>query len=80
MRRPIALLLLHSLVAGCTSAATGTPTSTPGASASASSSASVATSALVDIGAGLDGPPGLAATIYATGLANVSAFAFDPEG
>jgi len=80
MRRPIALLLLLSIVAGCTSAAAGTPTSTPTASASASSSASGATSTLVDIGAGLDGPPGLMATVYATGLANVSAFAFDPEG
>ena len=49
------------------------------ASASASGAASAST-ALVDIGVGLRGPSGLAATVYATGLANVSAFAFDPSG
>jgi glucose/arabinose dehydrogenase len=37
-------------------------------------------SALVDIGAGLQGPAGLAATVYATRLANVSVFAFDDDG
>ncbi len=77
MRRAFALLLLLVLVAGCTTAAPATSsTSTPITSASASS----ATAALVDIGAGLQGPSGLAATVYATGLANVSAFAFDPSG
>ena len=35
---------------------------------------------LSEIGAGLRGPAGLAATTYASGLANVSAFAFDAEG
>jgi glucose/arabinose dehydrogenase len=35
---------------------------------------------LVDIGAGLQGPKGSHATVYATGLAKVAAFAFDPEG
>ena len=43
-------------------------------------SASGSTATLVDIGAGLQGPAGLAATVYATGLANVSAFAFDGDG
>jgi hypothetical protein len=35
---------------------------------------------LVDIGAGLQGPAGLTASVYGTGLANASAFAVDPEG
>jgi glucose/arabinose dehydrogenase len=35
---------------------------------------------LVSIGAGLKGPSGLHATVYATGLKNVSAFAFDAKG
>ena len=35
---------------------------------------------LVDIGAGLTGPAGLTATVAATGLAHVSAFAFDADG
>jgi glucose/arabinose dehydrogenase len=32
------------------------------------------------IGAGLDGPSGLKATVYATGLTHASAFAFDAQG
>jgi glucose/arabinose dehydrogenase len=35
---------------------------------------------LTDIGSGLEGPARLAATVYATDLANVSAFAFDADG
>jgi glucose/arabinose dehydrogenase len=35
---------------------------------------------LVAIGAGLQGPQGLAATVYASGLPTVSAFAFDAQG
>ncbi len=34
----------------------------------------------VSIGAGLQGEPGLRATVYATGVKNASAFAFDPQG
>jgi glucose/arabinose dehydrogenase len=37
-------------------------------------------SGLVSIGAGLQGPSGLHARVYATGLTHVSAFAFDPHG
>ncbi len=37
-------------------------------------------SGLVSIGAGLSGPTGLRATVYATGLPTVSAFAFDAQG
>jgi glucose/arabinose dehydrogenase len=36
--------------------------------------------ALTDIGAGIQGPPGLHASVYATGLVDVSAFAIDPQG
>jgi glucose/arabinose dehydrogenase len=39
--------------------------------------ASTSTSGRVAIGQGLEGPAGLKATVYATGLRNVSAFAFD---
>jgi glucose/arabinose dehydrogenase len=35
---------------------------------------------LVDIGAGLRGPAGLGATVYASGLPMMSAFATDPDG
>jgi glucose/arabinose dehydrogenase len=35
---------------------------------------------LVSIGAGLQGPAGLKATVYATGLVHASAFAFDHQG
>ena len=35
---------------------------------------------LVSIGAGLSGPNGLHASVYAEGPANVAAFAFDPQG
>ncbi len=35
---------------------------------------------LVDIGQGLQGPSGTSATVYATGLAHVSALAFDGDG
>ena len=34
----------------------------------------------MSIGAGLQGPPGLVASVYARGLTNVAAFAFDPQG
>ena len=43
-------------------------------------SPSTASAALVDIGSGLTGPPGLAATVVATGLPNVAAFAMDVDG
>jgi glucose/arabinose dehydrogenase len=35
---------------------------------------------LVPIGAGLRGPEGYTASVYATGLKHVSAFALDPRG
>ncbi len=64
-RRHLTALVLAALVAaGC-----GT----------ASGHSAVATDALVDIGAGLQGVAGLTATTYATGLVHVSALAFDTE-
>jgi glucose/arabinose dehydrogenase len=80
MPRSSALLLAVMLLAGCTSATAGTATS-PSSSAVASSPPAAADNAgLTDIGSGLQGPAGLAATVYATRLANVSAFAFDADG
>ena len=68
MRRTSALLLAIVVLAGCTTAAAGvSPTASAG-------------TGLVDIGAGLAGPAGLTATVAATGLAHVSAFAFDADG
>ena len=42
--------------------------------------APAAKSGLVSIGAGLQGPPGLKATVYARGIPQMSAFAFDSRG
>jgi glucose/arabinose dehydrogenase len=81
MQRSNALLFLAVLVlAGCTSATAGTATSPPSSAVASSFPASAADAALIDIGSGLKGPAGLAATIYATGLPKVSAFAFDADG
>jgi glucose/arabinose dehydrogenase len=49
-------------------------------SAAVASPSDPSSSDLVDIGAGLQGPAGLTATVYTTGLANASAFAVDPAG
>jgi glucose/arabinose dehydrogenase len=80
MRRASALLLAVVVLAGCTSATAGTGASASSLAASSSPALSAADAALTDIGSGLKGPAGLVATVYATGLANVSAFAFDAEG
>jgi glucose/arabinose dehydrogenase len=62
---PLALVTL----AGCGSAAENSATDKGPAS-----------TALVPIGAGLRGPAGLKATVYAKGPATVAALAFDPQG
>jgi glucose/arabinose dehydrogenase len=49
-------------------------------SASGSAPATTGASGTVDIGEGLQGAAGLEATVYATGLRNVSALAFDARG
>jgi glucose/arabinose dehydrogenase len=59
------LAALALLAAGCGSGSAKTPTTDPGP---------------VAIGQGLQGPAGLKATVYATGLRNVSALAFDAGG
>ncbi len=57
-------------LAGCGSAAKSAGTC----------SAKSSTAALVSIGAGLQGPAGLQARVYAKGPARTAAFAFDPRG
>jgi glucose/arabinose dehydrogenase len=51
-----------------------------GAGGHAKTSEHAATGGLVAIGAGLRGPAGLKATVYASGPATTAAFAFDPQG
>jgi len=63
--RTACTLLLAFLVAACGAGAAAVP---------------APTAALTDIGAGLQGPAGLVATAYATGLGHVSAFSFDSGG
>ena len=46
----------------------------------ASGSSGAPTPALVDIGAGLTGRPGLTATVYASGVPDVAALAVDGRG
>ena len=69
--RVVSLALLLALVAaGCGGASGTSTTATTAATANAA----------VDIGEGLKGPAGLKATVYASGLRNVSAFAVDGQG
>jgi len=65
VRRSRAALVVATVAAVALAGLAGCGTSTPN---------------LVSIGAGLSGPHGLRATVYAHGPANVAAFAFDPEG
>jgi len=62
--RLVALVVLGLVMAGCAGGSAGTPGSGD----------------LVAIGAGLAGPAGLSATVYAHGPAHVSAFALDRQG
>jgi glucose/arabinose dehydrogenase len=68
------------VVAGCTTATAGSAPPVASPTTSTTASADPSSSTLTAIGAGLRGPAGLSATAYATGLTNVSAFAFDPDG
>jgi len=68
-----ALVALVFLVSACGS-------SNPSRSAAAGADAGSTTARLVSIGAGLDGPYGLVAAVYAQHLVHAAAFAFDPEG
>ena len=61
-----AVALAGAALAGCGSSSTSASSSVP--------------PRLVSIGAGLHGQPGLHATVYARGVPNVAAFAFDSQG
>ena len=63
--RTACTLLLALVVAACGAGAAAVP---------------APTATLTDIGAGLQGPAGLVAATYATGLGHVSAFSFDAGG
>lgn len=64
-------VLLGLVLVGCAAPSSATPSAARSAAA---------TDALVDIGAGIQGPAGLAATVVAAGLPNVAALAVDDEG
>jgi glucose/arabinose dehydrogenase len=68
------------LVAACSVSAGSGSSAAPSASTSVAAADASAADGLVDIGAGLHGPAGLTASVYATGLANASAFAEDASG
>ncbi len=78
----VACLLLGSLVGcGSTRRPAGGPSGSPTSpQAPAASAASAASAALVPIGAGLRGPAGLNASVYAKGPLTVADLAFDPQG
>jgi glucose/arabinose dehydrogenase len=76
MRRCFALLVSLFLISGCTSTTAGVVGTAPPASTAAPASAST----LSAIGAGLQGPAGRSAKVYATGLPDVSALAIDATG
>lgn len=79
MTRTLAVLFAVVLIAaGC--APTGADDSGSTASTTPSTPATAAGVGLVDIGAGVQGLPGLLATTYATGLPNVAALAVDADG
>jgi glucose/arabinose dehydrogenase len=82
-RRDVAGLLAVVLVAaGCSvgaGATTGAASETAALSSNPASSASPP-DGLISIGAGLSGPAGLIADVYASGVSHVSAFAFDAGG
>ena len=77
-------LLTMLLVAGCSAPSpTGggsTGSASPAGADPSPSPTSSAVAGLADIGAGLQGPPGLAAKIVATGLPNVASLAVDDAG
>src|SRR5437764_13807559 len=70
-------LLLALVLAGCAASPTAPSFGSSGSTGSTGSTGSAA--ALVDIGAGIQGPAGLAATVVATGLMNVAALAVDDQ-
>lgn len=73
MRRILAAFAAVLLIAGCAGGATS-------ASNAGTAGSAAAATGLASIGAGLQGQAGLAATVFATGIRQASAFAFDPRG
>jgi glucose/arabinose dehydrogenase len=71
------LVVLAICGCGSSSGSSSGDSSTVGSTAASHKSS---TSGLVPIGAGLMGPPGLKAAVYATGPPTLAAFAFDPVG
>ena len=80
LRRTALVVLASALLylAGCASGSSSSSAST--APQGTTAGTAVPDDGLVDIGNGVRGPSGLAATVYATGLTNVAALAFDAEG
>ena len=74
-----ALTLAALLLAGCAAPAGAISVATSASPASPDSAATTVPG-LVDIGAGLQGPAGLVATVIATGLPNVASLAIDATG
>ena len=74
--RSVAAALAVVALAACSSGATAVSSGSSGSSGSSDASAD----GLGSIGSGLDGTTGLAATVYATGLAHASALTFDAAG
>ena len=82
--RAVALFVLVALgtsaVSGCAEQPDATtPTTATAATVPAATASPSAGDGLVDIGGGLRGPAGAAASVLATGLTNVAAFAIDAE-
>jgi glucose/arabinose dehydrogenase len=75
-----ALSLAVLLLAGCAAQAGEAPVGSGASADNSPSTSATASVGLVDIGAGLQGPAGLAATVVATGLPNVASLAVDPAG
>jgi glucose/arabinose dehydrogenase len=84
LRSLVALLAIALIAAGCASSGAGSAGASSAATAGTVASGGAASLApvtgLSDIGAGLQGPPGLAATVYATDLLHASAFTTDSQG
>ncbi len=79
MARIVSLILVTVLIGGCSSATAGSATRAAPVPSPSAASSSTADAGLVDIGAGLQGPSGVVATVFATGLDHVGAFAFDDD-
>ncbi len=73
-------VLVVLAICGCGSSGGGSSSSGSSSSGSSSDTRNASASGLVAIGAGLSGPPGLKATVYAQGPPTLAALAFDSAG